>query len=171
LVAAGTFSEWDFDDADGFPSLKGLMYACDARRQATYDMAEVVFSSFRHVEKETAETPFDYGTVVLFERLRIESASPHESDTVWALIGEIARRFRRRRPRPAFIILRAFPLEYQGNVTKANEAAFTRRQRALMRLYVHRLGLETLPGQPGKDGWQWLRINCPLRPKPSRRDR
>jgi hypothetical protein len=142
--------------------------ACDTVSQAAYDTAVAVFSSFSRAEEETGETPFHYGTVVVFERLRIESAGAQESDAVWTLIGEIARRFRRNgRSRAAFIILKAFPLEYEGTVNDTNRPAFARRQRALMRLYVRRLGMKTLPGRVGKDGWQWLRMNCPLNPKPS----
>lgn len=172
VIAAGTFKEWDFDlrKEDDFASLEGFVNACDGVSQAAYDMANVVFSLFCRAEEETGKTPFDYGHVTLFKRLRIQSASAQESDAVWTLIREIARRFwRNGRSRAAFIILKAFPLEYEGNVKDTNRAAFARRQRALMRLYVRRLGLKTLPGRVGKDGWQWLRMNCPLDPKPSRR--
>jgi hypothetical protein len=53
------------------------------------------------------------------------------------------------------MILKAFPLEYEGNVTATNEAAFKRRQAALIRYYTSTLDMLPFPGTTGADGWMY----------------
>jgi hypothetical protein len=40
------------------------------------------------------------------------------------------------------MVLKAFPLDYEGEVTAENRPAFEHRQRALIRLYQRRIGFE-----------------------------
>lgn len=55
----------------------------------------------------------------------------------------------------ALLILKAFPLEYEGAVTSDNELAFSRRRIAMMRRYAGMLGVEPLPGSSGQEGWMY----------------
>jgi hypothetical protein len=63
--------------------------------------------------------------------LHIEAQSAAESAEAWSLIRRLLKHWR---PRLSMMILKAFPLEYEGTVTPRNEAAFNRRRAAMMRL-------------------------------------
>ena len=52
------------------------------------------------------------------------------------------------------LLLKAFPLEYEGRVSEA-PVAFELRQRAMMRLYRRVLDVRPLPGWAGREGWMW----------------
>lgn len=62
----------------------------------------------------------------------------------------------------AILVLKAFPLEYEGYSVRGEEdgvdyeVAFRRRRRALMRMFA-RSGFEQFPGDAGQDGWM-LRV-------------
>jgi hypothetical protein len=66
----------------------------------------------------------------------------------------------------AAIVLKAFPLEYEGNANEENRAAFERRRRALVRLYKMRLGCEPV-SDPSLDqeGWMLKLINDGAKPE------
>lgn len=55
------------------------------------------------------------------------------------------------------MVLKAFPLEYEGNVpTGSPHAPFlARRQAAMVRHYKRRLGVIELPGSVGQEGWMY----------------
>lgn len=176
-LAAGEFEEWSWsvvDDEDDdnwgrLPDLESFRDTTDTHRQNSYDMGEAVLAGWRAAERRVFETPLHYGNIVLMDRLRIERASAAQSDTVWLLVRRlIAREFRsRRRSRQTSIItLKAFPLEYEGEVTPANEVAFERRRLAMMRLYRRRLGAR--PFRAHQPGWMWIEVNCPLQPSVQR---
>jgi hypothetical protein len=58
------------------------------------------------------------------------------------------------------MVLKAFPLEYEGKITAENRAAFGRRQLALIRLYERRLGFRPVPHKALADeGWVLRLIN------------
>lgn len=57
--------------------------------------------------------------------------------------------------RYAILVMKAFPLEYEGVVTDQNELAFGHRQRAMLRYYRHCFGVHPLPGWAGEKGWLW----------------
>jgi hypothetical protein len=166
IAATGKFEEWD-NSPEYVGSLVRFVQAADIHSQEAYDVANALFASFCRVETKTGLWPMCYGSIVSFERLRIEKASAQQSGTIWALINRIIARMRRNGV--AGMILKAFPLEYEGEVTEQNREAFERRQRALMRHYVCRLSVRTLPGWPGRGGWQWLALACTLEPLASRR--
>jgi len=160
MVAGAGFEEWDcFPGCD--PTMDSFILTCDQHSQAAYDMAEAV-ASFCRTGSQTESSPFDYGSIVLFDRLRIEAVSANESKVVWDLIKMVLSRLRR--AGAAGVILKAFPLEYEGKVTDDNRNAFELRQRAMLRHYSRRLGVRTLPGEPGRSGWQWLPVRWPTDP-------
>jgi hypothetical protein len=162
-VGAGYFEEWRFNylegDAFGGPDLDDFVLAADLVSQSAYDLSEVVLKAWGTQEKETGENPFHYGNVVLFDRLRIDATSKLEQDTAWSLIDQmIERQFRQNRNRASIIVLKPFPLEYEGGVDQGNQAAFERRTAAMVRLYANRLGARLLDG---KGNWMWIEINLP----------
>jgi hypothetical protein len=167
-VADAVFIEWG-NSPGCYTGLLDFVRIADTESDAMFDLANAVFSSFCRAENKTGECPFDYGNILAFERLRIEALTAQQSKSVWLLIGKVLSSIRRGGDGLAGVILKAFPLEYENEVTDANRAAFARRQQALMRLYRHRLGVRTLPGWPGRDGWQWLPVRCSIEPLASRR--
>jgi hypothetical protein len=52
--------------------------------------------------------------VVHFERLRIAAKNAAQSAGVWALIGRLIKREFSGRNRASIIVLKAYPLEYEG---------------------------------------------------------
>ena len=55
------------------------------------------------------------------------------------------------------MVLKAFPLEYEGNVPKGSELeiAFKRRVRAMIRYYQRIFGVRPFDGEYGDAGWLW----------------
>lgn len=164
MVAGAGLEEWDCSCAD--LTMDSFVLTCDEHSQAAYDMAEAV-ASFCRTRSQTESSPFDYGSIVLFDRLRIDAVSANESRVVWDLIKVVLSRLRR--TGAAGVILKAFPLEYEGKVTDDNRNAFELRQRAMLRHYSRRLGVRTLPGETGHSGWQWLSMKWPIDAVPPRR--
>jgi hypothetical protein len=174
LLAGGHFTEWtwglDQDDYEaGLPTLDGFVDYCDGFSQNAYNTATAI----RHGWKDDFETPLNYGNIVLFDRLQIERAATAYSATIWQFIADlIAREYPprgRQSQQTSIIVLKAFPLAYEGEVTDSNNAAFERRQRALIRHYQRRLSAQEFDG--GTPGWMWIEINCPLKPSAKRRRR
>lgn len=67
----------------------------------------------------------------------------------------------------AVLILKAFPLEYEGEVPPRSLTAkwLGRRRVAMLRHYRRHLDVELLPAKLGKEGWMYRRFNASL-PKP-----
>jgi len=55
----------------------------------------------------------------------------------------------------SLLLLKAFPLEYEGNVSPDTEVRFHARQRAMMRFYSSTFGVRPLPGASGDAGWMY----------------
>ncbi|MGI6854371.1 hypothetical protein [Mesorhizobium sp. 1B3] len=161
--AVAEFVEWR---SGGASLLDEFVDEADMDSQADYDMAIVMHGSWRW-----HEAPFDYGTVVRFERLAIDTRRD-AGRLAWALIqAAITREFGRR---GALMLLKAFPLEYEGEVTPHRRPFFERRVRAMLRLYSRTLSAKPLPNEWGADGWMWRPLRyCPppVSPKPKRRAR
>lgn len=99
----------------------------------------------------------DYGTLLELERAWVIPDS-----------GSI-RRFRlagqelvKLVPKRALMVLKAYPLEYEGVVTPANSRARDKRARALQRFYRGTLNMQPFPGAAGEEGWMF---NLPERLK------
>lgn len=144
VCAVAKFVEWR---ASPEGEIEEFVDEADALSQADYDMALSVGQSW-----DRTNFPFDYGSVVRFERLAIDTASDTER-LVWSYIKRaLSREFGKR---SALMLLKAFPLEYESNVTDANRQAFERRFAAMVRLYQFRLGALPLPNRWGDKGWMW----------------
>jgi hypothetical protein len=161
MLAAGRFVEWRIIDPERACLLSEFVEEADTSSQAAYEMARAVHAGWHKLEDDEGLNPFDFGTLICFDRLRISKGAP--SDDIWAAIKEhlIKRRFSRR---SAMLVLKGFPLEYEGCLTEDNVGRFNHRQKAMVRLYMRRLGAEPFDG--GKDGWLWLPLRsdlCPAR--------
>lgn len=56
----------------------------------------------------------------------------------------------------SILIMKAFPLEYEGNASSPEiSAALDHRQRAMVRYYRKIFGVAPLPGEYGRQGWLW----------------
>jgi hypothetical protein len=75
LIASGLFEEWRFRALDkyGLPDLESFLMAADVNSHSSMEMAEALDAAWP--EHLCIETPFHFGNVVSFERLRIEAAS------------------------------------------------------------------------------------------------
>jgi hypothetical protein len=62
------------------------------------------------------QAPFCYGDLCVFERLAIDAKTASHSHATWIIINSPLQRLCRRDM--AAIVLKAFPLEYEGNATK-----------------------------------------------------
>jgi hypothetical protein len=153
-AAAGQFVEWS---APGFGYLEDFFWAADAISQADHDAADILQ---RYWGEENSPLPF--GTVVRFERLAISRSS--RSVQIWQLISHVVEREFMRRG--SILLLKAFPLEYEGRLTKESPAALPKRFRqrcmAMRRHYRYRIGVAPVPGNYGRDGWMWRALRfCP----------
>ncbi|NTF17654.1 hypothetical protein G6L37_04525 [Agrobacterium rubi] len=102
--------------------------------------------------------PLDYGSIAIFHRLVITA----ETSVVWeAITATIRTEFKK----SSMLLLKPFPLEWEGEVTPENEEAFVRRQSAMKRYYRRTLGVQTIDGDPGV--WMWKPILGPD-PEPGR---
>src|SRR5262245_10243435 len=153
-LASGSFVEWN---APGLGFLEDFFWAADAISQADHDTADILR---RYWDDE--DSPFHYGTVISFERLAITPSA--KSPTIWQMISEMLKREFMRRG--AILLLKAFPLEYEGRLTKDSPAAtrkrFRLRCKAMRRYYRHRIGVRPVPGEYGRDGWMWRAPRCCL---------
>jgi hypothetical protein len=98
--------------------------------------------------------------------LMVGGLTLRQSHATWMIINSLLQRLCRRDM--AAIVLKAFPLEYEGNATKENRAAFERRQRALVRLYRSRLGFKPASDSSlAREGWMLKLINDGAEPEKS----
>jgi hypothetical protein len=60
-------------------------------------------------------------------------------------------------PHHSIMVMKAFPLEYEGEVLEGSEleTAFKHRARAMMRYYQRIFGVRPFDGEYGDDGWLW----------------
>lgn len=94
-----------------------------------------------------------YGPVVELDSVWIKPRSI--SLSAWRpVLHELIRRLTRR---CSILIMLPFPEEYAGRAgpETASRLGFRRRQDAMIRWCERHLGVERLPGEPGKAGWLW----------------
>lgn len=153
FVATAEFTEWDAAEI-GFIDGDDFLFSCDAISAPDLEMAEFVAANW----DGDIEHPLDYGSICMFHRLVIKS----DTDAVWKGIAEgIEREFKR----SSILVLKPYPLEWEGEVTPDNEDSLVRRQAAMKRYYRRRIGVDTVDGDPGK--WMWRPIRGP-EPMPGR---
>ena len=180
VIATGDFVEWEFNyppenwvennNRAGIPNMNWFFDWADGWSQSSSDAAEIVRTFWP--DKDFGDSPFNYGSVVIFDRLKIDAKTAGQSAAVWALMHKlISRQFlrprHRKNNRAAIFILKPFPLEYEGNITKENDAAFERRRAAMIRHYGARLNARLLDDHSwiSKDRWMWIDTGCPIKPR------
>lgn len=93
---------------------------------------------------ESPGHPLEYGDIVIFSRLKSTAASSEIAE-LWDAINRIIATSCRR---PALLMLKAFPLEFEGKGDLRSDVAFERRLVAMERHYHHRLGVGSLIRTP-----------------------
>ena len=152
-IAGGRLKVWRCTDGCGFVDVFRL--CADEYSKADYDASEVVYAAWPH--GLVADSPFTHGDLVIFDRLRIEVTSAVLSRAAWSLIAKVIDPFRNKksRTRGSVLLLKAFPLEFEG--IKSGQP-FEHRRDAMVRLYQRRLGVSPLPTKDGREGWLWARL-------------
>jgi hypothetical protein len=175
LVATGGLFEWEFNyppedwvednSRAGMPNMNWFFDCANEWSQSSYEAAEIVRAFWPDKQDDS---PFNFGNVVIFDRLEIDAKTAAQSAAVWVLINRlISRQFlkprNRKQNRAAIFIMKPFPLEYEGKVTEENNAAFERRRTAMIRHYGVRLNAKLLGDNP--DRWMWIDTGCPIKPR------
>jgi hypothetical protein len=117
---------------------------------AEADLAAVVGSFW-----EDYLWPPDYGNIILFDRLGINSGRDRGRRAIQELGSMLSIEFA---PRVSALFLKAFPLEFESNLTVDDvlgQRFFERRRRAMKRLYGVAFGCEELPDAGSLMGWMW----------------
>jgi hypothetical protein len=165
-VAAGSLTTWRgmyHKDGGGW-DLQQFVNRGDMISQSEYETATAVARLWGTDDEQNwwTDVPFCYGDVCNFDRLVIDAKASTEVEAAWQIIDALIWRIRRGM---AVMVLKAFPLEYEGNVTAENRPAFERRQRALIRLYQRRIGFEPVPRKElAKEGWMMRLFNDGAQP-------
>jgi hypothetical protein len=165
-IAAGTLTVWrgTYDEHGGGWDLYDFVERADMSSQSNYDTAVAVARIWGTDDQRDwwTDEPFCAGDLCSFDRLVIDANTSADVESVWQIINALLKRIRHSM---AVIILKAFPLDYEGKVTEETQLAFARRQRALGRLYHRRLGVEPGPHKElAEAGWMLRLINAGARP-------
>lgn len=118
----------------------------DAHSHATYNLADVICGNWEEVSEIS-----DYGDIVELNRAWMSAAFSNARRFSAAANTLIDNLYRNR----SLLILKAFPLEYEGKVAARNEASFLRRQKAMQRHYSRIFGVAPFPGADGRAGWMY----------------
>jgi hypothetical protein len=135
--------------------------AADGHSHESADLAQAILSFW------SVEGVFAYGLVVNFSRLWVDSR--HARGSLWAapLWALLSRRYGRRgHTQGSLLLLKPFPLEYEGRVTEPQTTALNLRTAAMRRLYARTLQVQPLP----KGEWMWRAFRDGI-PRPRRRRR
>jgi hypothetical protein len=145
IVGALHFFEFDVTP---FTDNETFLDAMDADAAADFNLAKVICKQWDEVEDVTS-----YGSILEFRMAWMTPRFARAS--IWAKAANqiIEREF----SGYSILILKAFPLEYEGRA-----AAGTRlgrglriRQAAMKRQYKRLLGVEPFPSAAGREGWLW----------------
>lgn len=118
----------------------------DSVSQATFNFADVICANWDDISEIS-----DYGDIVELNRAWMESSLSGRGRFSAATNSLIGHLFKGR----SLLMLKAFPLEYEGKVAIENKESFLHRQRAMMRHYQRILAVSPFPGGDGKDGWMY----------------
>jgi hypothetical protein len=123
----------------------------DADSGAEHELSAALDSQFGEIGGVGA-----YGDVLLLDRMwlaRIPRLAGLSAEMVNALVSAFCPEF-------AIIILKAYPLEYEGMFSEnadlsEREVMFQKRRRAMMRLYEREFGVVALRTEYGENGWMY----------------
>ncbi|OOO47169.1 hypothetical protein DB728_20345 [Rhizobium leguminosarum bv. viciae USDA 2370] len=156
LDAHAMFFEWStpaypVDEAEFFD-------VADSQSQEDYEMAAVLEQCWG----DAWEHPLDCGSVVVFHRLVV----PRPMPGFWPTMrSAIKREFSRR---AAMMMLKAFPLEWEGRFHDPAAPGmddFERRSRAMAKHYQRQLEVSPIPVAPNFGQWMWLPIRFDYEPR------
>ena len=165
-LSAGTLVVWrgKFDGPRVWASLEQYVEAADTYSNSAYETALAVAEIWGGDDEQEwwTDEPFCTGNLCIFDRFLINARTSAEIEAIWKIVDALLRRLRHG---AAAMILKAFPLVYEGRVTDENRPAFLRRQQALCRLYRRRLDVEPVPHEPlAKSGWMFRLFKDGARP-------
>lgn len=118
----------------------------DAERHSDSEVAQVLCAAWENIFLVS-----DYGSILLFD---IAWVVPSAAGigllriAADALMGRLKSQF-------SIMIMKAFPLEYEGTGRATSAIPFIRRQRAMFRHYHRLWGVKPFPGRSGDNGWLW----------------
>jgi hypothetical protein len=166
-LAAGNLTVWrgTYDEHGYGWDLDEFVERADISSQSDYETALAVARIWGTDDQRRwwTDEPFCFGDLCSFNRLVIEAKTSSDVESSWQTIDALLKRIRRRL---AVMVLKAFPLEYEGKVTEETRPEFARRQRALSRLYHRRLGAEPVPHKElAEAGWMLRLFNDGARPR------
>jgi hypothetical protein len=155
-LGALAFNEWHLVPGIGRDE---FIQEMDAHTDASYALAEAVAAVW------PVGALSERGPLLEFSRLWVHPA--HARGSPWAPAAQalIRRRYERR---SSVMILKAFPIEYEGEVPEGSplRSACDRRQRAMRRLHARALGMRPFPGELGDEGWMWRPLSAGV-PEPT----
>lgn len=147
LIGAAAFSEWKIawgvDPSEFWWMADGLSLE-DGR------LAEVLGSFWPH-----HDWPADYGNVVTFHRLAIDTSNDTGRRGLKVLGDYLHEEFF---GRASAILIQAYPLEFEGKlpIGSPRRNVFNRRLAGMMRLYASALGATPFEDQSAYPGWMWI---------------
>jgi hypothetical protein len=147
-VGALKFVEWH---CEPWAEPEEFIRCMDGWSKEAADLADVVCCNWDLQEL------FETGPVVEF-RLAWSHPTKLQKGTIWDVAKsciELLEDYH------SVLLLKAFPLEYEGN-SKGNEFAMAKRTKAMQRMYLKVLGVEALPKEWGNEGWMWRKNNSSL---------
>lgn len=137
-------------EMDGFETNGSFFDALDSHSEADMLLAEALCSAWEDVPGEVAA----WGPLVEFRAVWAHPrAAPHG---LWADVANEL--LRRRYAHRSILVLKPFPLEYEGQLMQHPEArpGLHRRRNAMRRYYERLLGATPLAGMEGEHGWLWV---------------
>jgi hypothetical protein len=126
FVATGKLIIWRglYDGPEGYGwTLEGFVRRGDEISHSEYETAAAVARIWGGDDEETWETygPFCYGDLCSFDRLVIDAKTLADVEAVWQIVNALVMRIRRG---VAVMVLKAFPLDYEGKITEDSQPAF-----------------------------------------------
>lgn len=154
-LGALNFVEWFIDP---FANPDTFLQEMDDESSEAIALGEILVSAW------DLEELASYGGVLEFRLAWMtKSAAAH---SIWAAVAE--QFIVSRRDQFGVLLLKAFPLEYEGAAPEGSvaAAALAFRRRAMMRHYRRVLNVTSLPGVAGTEGWMWRPLSSDV-PLPS----
>lgn len=142
---AGSFSVAE-TRADLFVDRHEFFDVMDELSQETASLGTLILEHWRE-----PDDVFNYGDVVELRRLWMSPRLSGSGRLRTAMNALLASEFANR----SLLVLKAFPLEYEGDEMNENRQAFEHRQAAMIRHYTHLLGVTPFPACAGRDGWMY----------------
>lgn len=154
LVGTAKLREWSLP---GFCSPEAFWETADGLSQEDTDAAELLGAFW-----EWHQWPPQYGNVVIFSRLAIDSRRDAGRKGLRRLGDYLQVEFGRR---ASVLLLKAFPLEFEhavGSDLIDRQVLFDRRSRAMLRLYRDTLRVQPLSDHGRLTNWMWRPLRyCP----------